>query len=336
MIHVFTGYIKEYMEKGVDMNKLMKLVPYIDIGGIHLILLKLADLFLHTHKALPYQQKVFENADAKDYPRLIKDLYKIRTGKVLDLDNPETFNEKIQWLKIYDLSPLKTRLADKYLVREWIKEKIGEEYLVPILGVWDSFDEIDFDSLPNSFFLKCNHGYSFNYAVKDKSTLDIEEAGRSFNKWMDCNFAFSSLELQYRNIPRKIIAEKYIEQNDGTLYDYKFHVFNGEPKIVEVITDRDLISHKARQCFMSIDWTPRNLLDYSYEEYDIIPPRPVNLNKMIEIAAVLGKGFKYVRVDLYNLDGVIKFGEMTFTPTSGYAEGDEREQYEVGSWIDIS
>lgn len=150
-------------------------------------------------------------------------------GKKLDLDNPRTYNEKIQWLKLYDSTPLKTRLADKYLVRDWVKEKIGEEYLVPLLGVWDSFDEIDFDALPQSFVLKANHGCGWNLIVKDKRLLDREDARRKFQTWMKLNFAYrNGLELHYMNIRPRIIAEAYLENDHDDLNDYKVFCFGGE------------------------------------------------------------------------------------------------------------
>ena len=138
-----------------------------------------------------------KNTDEKDFPQMLKKWYKKRTGRELNLENPQTFNEKIQWLKLYDNSPLKTKLADKYLVRDWIKQEIGEEYLIPLLGVWNSFDEIDFDKLPEQFVLKANHGCAWNIIVKDKSKFDKAKAKKKFDKWMRRNYAYKAgLELQ--------------------------------------------------------------------------------------------------------------------------------------------
>ena len=280
-----------------------------------------------------FQDNILKNMTIDEYRKKIEKKYRQKTGKILNLDSPISFNQKIQWIKLYDTVPLKTMLADKYLVREWIREKIGEKYLVSLLGVWDSFDQIEFKRLPNSFFLKCNHGYGFNLGVQDKNKMDIVGAKHIFDHWMQCNFAFYGLELQYRDIKRKIIAEEYIKQSDGNLLDYKIHVFHGEPKIIEVIGNRNLIKKTAKECFMSIDWLPQSIKYYNFEEYDYVPKRPNNFDEMLEIARILGKDFRYVRVDLYNTDGKILFGEMSFTPSAGY--GKEEDQILDGSWIHL-
>ena len=277
------------------------------------------DLFFCSNNASIFWQKRLENIASLNYPRIIRILYKIYTYKDLNLDNPKSFNELMQWIKIYDNSPLKTELTDKYLVREWISKTIGSKYLIPLLGVWDRFDEIDFASLPDAFVLKCNHGCFYNLVVKNKRELNLKKTKRIFDKWMKTNFAFNTLELQYRDIPRKIIAEKYVEQIDGKLLDYKIHVFHGEPKIIQVIGDRNFEKHTAKECFFTTTWEIIDVPLHTYNSYDYIPPKPDNLNEMLSIARTLGKEFRYVRVDLYDLDGEIKFGEMTFTPASGYA-----------------
>ena len=280
-----------------------------------------------------FQDNALKHMTQEECLRKIEKLYQQRTGENLDINHPKNFNQKIQWLKLYDTTPLKTRLADKYLVREWIKEQIGEKYLIPLLGMWDRFDQIAFDQLPNSFFLKCNHGHGCNLGVRNKNGMNMGAAKKSFDHWMKCNFAFYGFELQYCNIPRKIIAEKYIEQSDGNLLDYKIHVFHGIPRIIEVIGDRDLVRHKGKECFVNVQWKPQNVRYYNYDEYDYVPPKPANLDEMLVIARTLGKDFKYVRVDLYNIDGKILFGEMSFTPSSGY--GKEENQVLEGSWIHL-
>ena len=259
------------------------------------------------------------------YPEELCKWYYECTGQPLNLASPKTFNEKIQWLKLYDSTPLKTRLTDKYLVREWIKEKVGEEYLVPLIGTWDSFDEIDFERLPDQFVLKANHGSGWNIIVKDKSQFDTQEAKCKFDKWMNTNFAFvNGLELHYSNIVPKIIAEKYIEQMDKNLLDYKIHVFHDSPKIIQIIGDRDQFHHTAKECCFSLDWIQDELMYHTYDQYEFPPKRPDNLEEILNVATILGTGFKYVRVDLYNINGKIVFGEMTFTPASG-----------IGKWRDI-
>mgnify|MGYP004724921933 CR=1 FL=1 len=244
----------------------------------------------------------------------LKVWYWKKTGEVLHLDNPKTFNEKIQWLKLYDSTPLKTKLADKYLVREWIKEKIGEEYLIPLLGVWDKFDDIDFDKLPDRFVLKGNHGCAYNYIVKDKSKMDIEDARKKFNKWMKRNYAQNGgLELHYKDIPPKIVAEAYIEDSNKELNDYKIMCFNGKPQYIWI--DQGRFTNRTENIYNKKWELQPFLLSYPNSKEQVPPPE--NLDKMFELAEILAKDFSLVRVDFYNVDGKIYFGEMTFTSCSG-------------------
>ena len=249
------------------------------------------------------------------YPEELKLWYKRVMKEDLDLDNPKTYNEKIQWLKLYDATPLKTRLVDKYLVRDWVKEKIGEEYLIPLLGVWDSFEEIDFDKLPDQFVLKANHGCGWNIIVKDKAAFDIVEARKKFDVWMHTNFAFKNgLELHYMNIPPKIIAEKYLENNNDDLYDYKVFCFNGKAESVMFLSER---KQGLKMSFYNPQWKKLPFV-YSYPQNPDEVPMPKNLELLIKLAEKLAEGFPHVRVDFYILnDGSVKFGEMTFSPAGG-------------------
>jgi len=242
--------------------------------------------------------------------------YKNTTGKNLNLDNPQTFNEKIQWSKLYDSTPIKTKLADKFLVRKWVARKIGKKYLIPLLGIYNSFDEIDFDKLPNQFVIKCNHGAGYNIVVKDKSQLDLKDARQKINSWMSEDFAFKNgCELHYHNIKHKIIIEKFIENNSKKdLNDYKFYCFNGQVKYIQVISERTINSHTVS--FYDKKWNKQDWWDNNRFNGEI--EKPKQLEKMISLATKLSKGFNFVRVDLYYLDTEdIYFGEMTFTPSSG-------------------
>ena len=221
----------------------------------------------------------------------------------------------MQWEKIYDKNPIKTTLTDKYAVREWVEGKIGKDYLIPLIGVWDSFDNIDFDLLPKQFVLKTNHGTGTNLIVKDKYKINMRRAKRMFDDWMKTDYAFTnSLQLHYRDIKRKIIAEKYLETNLGELQDYKFLCFDGKPCFCWV--DLGRYSKHTRTVF-DMNWKlqPWTQASYGIANYDI--PMPKNFDMMIDIANILSKGFSHVRVDLYNIDGKIYFGEMTFTNGSG-------------------
>lgn len=297
-----------------------------DIGGSKYLFLRTADLFCGTEKTKDYQYQIFSSAPVDQRPRLLKDWFYINTGSHLNLDNPQSFNEKIQWMKLYDDVPEKTKLADKYLVRDWVKEKVGKEHLIPLLGVWDRFDDIDFSLLPDKFVLKCNHGSHMNIVVNDKSKFDQHEAKRMVDKWMQTNYAFAAgFQMHYENIIPKIIAEKYIEQIDNNLMDYKIHTFNGIPKIIQIIGDRKFSDHGGKEAFLNTQWEPMKLKYHTYENYENIPDKPENFDKMLKIAEKLAEGFSYVRVDLYNLSGKILFGEMTFTPASGKGKWGERD-----------
>jgi len=261
-----------------------------------------------------YKISFARNLDERDFPAILKKWYKKRTGKTLNLDNPQNFNEKIQWLKLYDNSPLKTQLADKYLVRDWVKQQIGEEYLIPLLGVWDNFDEIDFDKLPDKFVLKANHGCAWNIIVKDKSKFDKKKAKKKFDKWMKRNYAYKAgLELQYKDIPPKIIAEQYVVDKNGELNDYKVLCFNGEPEFIWI--DQGRYANRTENIY-DINWNLQPFL-LTYENSKDPVPAPENLSKMIDFARKMSKEFYLVRVDFYDVDGKLYFGEMTFTSASG-------------------
>lgn len=293
----------------------------------------------YKKEILEFKQKM----GLKEYSALKKELYKQElqtwyqrvTGKYLNLDNPCTFNEKIQWLKLYDSTPIKTRLADKYLVRDWVKEKIGEQYLIPLLGVYDKFEEIDFEKLPNQFVIKCNHGCAYNIIVRDKTKLDLAEVKEKLNKWMSENFAFKAgYELHYRDIKPKIIIEKYME-NKGSqnLYDYKFWCFNSEVKYMQF---RDDFSANLKMVFYDLNWKKQPFY-YDHPLYDKELEKPDNFQDMINIAKKLCQGFAFVCVDMYRLnDGTIYFGEMTFTRSTGAAHwNNEKYNKTLGDMIKL-
>ncbi|OUN25713.1 ATP-grasp fold amidoligase family protein [Pseudoflavonifractor sp. An85] len=267
----------------------------------------------------------YANLSPEAYRSELQEWFFDLMGRKLNLDNPKTYNEKIQWLKLYDSTPLKTRLADKYLVRDWVKEKIGEQYLVPLLGVWDSFDEIDFDALPQRFVLKANHGCGWNLIVKDKSQLDLEDAREKFNTWMGLNYAFcNGFELHYMNIPPKIIAEEYLENNDQDLYDYKVFCFAGKALHVMHVTDRSV---GRKMTFYDTQWQMQTFAQGSLIGHEAAP-RPQRLEELIEVAEKLAQGFAHARVDFYVLnDGTLKFGELTFTPASGTCQWNPPQLY---------
>lgn len=240
-------------------------------------------------------------------------------GRVLNLQNPTTYNEKVQWLKLHDATPVKTLLADKYLVRDWVAERVGQEYLIPLLGAWDSFDAIDFDSLPDRFVIKCNHGCGYNVIVKDKSQFDRAAARKKIDWWMGEDFSYKAgLEMHYSAIPHKVIVEEFIENvgsEGGDLYDYKFWCFDGRVQYIQFLSERN--TNGLKMAFYDREWNKQNFV-YSYPLDTKDMPRPDNLDEMIAVAEKLAEGFCHVRVDLYRMDdGRLYFGEMTFTSASG-------------------
>lgn len=189
------------------------------------------------------------------YENQLKKIYHMKTGIKLNIKNPHSFNEKIQWLKLHDLTTLKTKLTDKYLVREWVQEKIGQKYLIPLIGVFDSLDEIDINKLPEKFVMKTNHGSGCNVIVKNKIEINWSEAEKNFNKWMSINFAWmQGLELQYKDIKPIILVEHYIENNGNNLFVYKFYCFNGKAKYIHVVGNRNIKEHYVQEVFYSVEW----------------------------------------------------------------------------------
>ncbi len=284
------------------------------------------DIKAEINKPVKRDYAYYEDLFTNKYEKELKIWYKERTGEELNLQNPKTFNEKIQWLKLYDSTPLKTKLADKYLVREWVAEKIGEQYLIPLLGVWDSFDEINFDKLPERFVLKANHGYNWNYIVRDKSTFDKEDAKAKFDEWLNTNFAFKGLEMQYMNIPPRIIAEEYLKNDGDDLYDYKVFCFGGKAESIMYLSER---KQGLKMAFFDLDWH-KLPFTYSYPRNEADISRPKNLDLLIELAEKLAEDFPHVRVDFYILnDGSLKFGEMTFTTANGTCKWNPPEQNRI-------
>lgn len=272
-------------------------------------------------------------------------LFHRRMGYWMDWKHPRTFNEKLQWLKLYNRKPEYTIMADKIKAKEWVAERIGAEYIIPTLGVWDDPEDIDFDKLPNQFVLKCNHNSGLGmYICKDKSKMDVETVKQGLREGLKENYYLHGREWPYKDVPRKILAEQFMvneadevgrtfrdntdngliiqhdssdEFNKGGLTDYKFTCFNGVVDNVMVCIDRALGDTKFY--FFDRDW---NLLPLNKRgaatPKDFKLPCPPVINKMFEIAAQLSVGMPYLRVDLYYINNKIYFGETTFFPQSGF------------------
>ena len=252
------------------------------------------------------------------YRAALKHWYWLFKGRPCHLEAPRTMTDKIHWLKLYDSTPLKGRLADKFLVREWVADTVGEEYLVPLLGVWDSPDEIDFASLPTSFVLKATHGSGWNILVPNKSALDEEWARGRLREWLGLRQAMKGgFELHYEYCEPRIVCERFLRDGTGGLRDYKFMVFDG---VVQFAFTVDRRAGLAMRGTYLPDWT-RAPFEYTCEAVRApdVPP-PSGLETMLRLASRLGKGFACARIDFYEVRGRVYFGGITFTDADGLSE----------------
>lgn len=251
--------------------------------------------------------------------------------KFANLKNPQTYNEKLNWLKLHDRNPIYTKLVDKYEVKPIIAEIIGNEYIIPTLGVWDFFDEIDFDYLPNQFVLKCTHDSEGVVVVKDKNKLDKAMAREKLENSLNKNFYYIGREWPYKDIKPRIIAEKYMEDTtDGELRDYKFFCFGGEPKALFVATDRAIDNVKFD--YFDLDYTHLDIKQKYPNAGNV--RKPVTFDKMIELSRIISKGYPHVRIDFYEVDGKLYFGEFTLYHFSGFMPFQPSEWDKVfGDWL---
>jgi hypothetical protein len=247
----------------------------------------------------------------------IKLCYWVKVRRKLNLKSPRSFNEKLQWLKLNDRKPFYTLVTDKYSVREYIKDTIGEKYLIPLLGVWESFAEIDFDKLPEAFVLKCTHDSGSFVICYEKKLFDVEAAKRKINKALKSQFYYIGRERQYKDIKPRIICEQFIGEGNIRPVDYKISCFNGKPDNIMVCCGRE--TDTVKFYFFDLEW---RLLKYNRwgkeapEDFNI--PKPENFDEMIKIAKILSQPYYYVRIDLYNINGQIYFSEITLHPMAGF------------------
>lgn len=247
-------------------------------------------------------------------------LYEMRIGKSLDWSNLETYTEKMQWAKLFDKDERKVTLSDKYAVRSWVEAKIGSEYLIPLVGKWDSYKEINFSELPEQFVMKTNHGSGDAVIVRDKKNMSFADKiamRRKIQEALHRDYGARFCEWHYSKIKPCIIAEQYVESGETDLQDYKFLCFDGEPYFCWVDVGR-YTDHKRN--IYDLNWQLQDWNQRNYGNAHSELKKPQNFEKMVEIARVLSQGFSHVRVDLYNVGGKIYFGEMTFTNGSGFEE----------------
>lgn len=261
--------------------------------------------------------------------------YFYRFHKFANIDNPKTYNEKLQWMKLYDRNPLYTKLCDKYEVKDYVKDIIGEEYLIPTIGIYNSFEEIDFDKLPNQFVIKCTHDSGGLVICKDKNIFDYNKARNIINNSLKTNYYWHSREWPYKNVKPRIIIEKYMEDDSGELRDYKFFCFDGNVKALYVASER-YSDQETKFTFFDENFNRLDLYNSHPSSKEEIN-KPETFEKMKNIASKLSKGFNQVRVDLYEIEGKVYFGEMTFFHMSGFQPFiPEKWDYIFGEWFKIN
>lgn len=268
--------------------------------------------------------------------KYIKKIFWQRMHRNLDLDNPKTYSEKLQWLKLYYHDSLLTKLVDKYEVKKYVADKIGKQYVIPTLGVWDKFNDIDFSSLPNQFVLKCTHDSGGLVICKDKSNLDIKAARKIINSSLKRNFYYMGYEWPYKDVLPRIIAEEYKEDTvTKELRDYKFFCFRGLVKAMFVATGR----HEKNED-VKFDFFDENYIHLPFrqghENANILPEKPLCFEEMKLLASRLSEGLPHARVDFYEVNGSVFFGEITFFHHGGWTPFDP-EEWDVifGSWLNL-
>lgn len=254
-------------------------------------------------------------------------------GRVLHLDHPRSFSEKLQWLKLNEHHEEYTRLVDKVQAKDYVAGIIGESHIIPTLGVWERFDDIDFDKLPQRFVLKCSHDSQGIVICRNKSQLDIDAARRKINRCLKRNYYYCGREYPYRHVPKRILAEQFLVDESGTeLKDYKFFCFDGEVKMLYVASER---GKATKFDFFDLEF---NHLPFrqSYPTSRKKLVKPENFDQMIDIARRLSQGFRHVRVDLYNVNGKIYFGELTFFNNAGLLPFQPHEwDVKIGEWLKL-
>lgn len=266
----------------------------------------------------------FHNKDSDEV--YISKMFRYKLGYELDLKDPKTFNEKLQWLKLYDRKPIYTSMVDKIAAKEYVADLIGSEYIIPTLGVWENPEDIDFDSLPNRFVLKCNHNSGTGmYICKDKSKMDRKKVIKNLKKGLKEDKYIQWREWPYKNVPRRIIAEQYME--DGTLHDlrdYKWFCFNGIPKVLFIATERQNESIETKFDFFDENYKHLPFTN-GHPNADTIPQKPTQFEEMKRLAGILSKGIPQLRVDFYEVNGHVYFGELTFSHWAGFMKFEPSE-----------
>ncbi len=269
----------------------------------------------------------------KDDVTYIKWRWKAYMDYPLNLEDPKTFNEKLQWIKLHDRQPIYSKMVDKYEVKQYVADIIGEEHIIPTIGVYDRVEDIDFEALPQQFVLKCTHDSGGIVICKDKSLLDHDAAIRKLQHGLKKNYYYQNREWPYKNVKPRIIAEQYMDNDGQELDDYKVHNFNGEPKVVLVCSDRYKKSGLAED-FYSCEWEHLDISRPGLRHSAEVQEKPAELDEMLDLAKKLSVGIPFVRTDFYIINHQVYFGEMTFFPACGMKPFVPREwDYKLGSYI---
>lgn len=247
----------------------------------------------------------------------LRAVYRICFGRKLNLDNPQTFNEKLQWLKLYNRKSIMTTMVDKIEAKKYVADVIGEEYIIPTISIFETVEEIDWDKLPNQFVLKCTHDSGGVVVCKDKNKLNIAEASAKLKKALNQTYYFSKREWPYKNVKPRIICEKYLSNNGEDLDDYKVFNFNNGPQIILVCKDR-FKNNGLTEDFFTDKWEHLDIARLEHPNSNNCIKKPDNLEKILELSSLLSKGYPFLRTDFYSVDGKIYFGELTFFPSSGF------------------
>lgn len=267
----------------------------------------------------------------------VKLQYKYITHHTLHLNPPVRYTEKLQYLRLFVYPKMEeaSRCAGRVTVRDYVKEKGYGDTLIPCLGVYDRFEDIDFSSLPKRFVMKCTHASGWNILVKDKDALDKEEAKKKFDKWLKKDYGKMTVEPHYSPIKKQIIIEQWMGDGETLPIEYKIHVYNGKAKNLYVVTGR---GKDIRYTELYIDWTPFDGSQFNgWKKADVCPEKPSQWEEMVKMAEDLCSPFPFVRCDLYQIDGKIYFSEMTFTPAKGtLILDDDQCDFQIGEWLDVS
>lgn len=266
----------------------------------------------------------------------LKKVFPKYMGYPLDLENPKTFSEKLQWLKVNYREPIQTVMVDKYEAKLFIAQRVGDQYVIPTLAVWDSVEDIDLDALPNKFVLKCTHDSGGIVICKDKSSFDFEAAKAKLRASLRRDYSKIAREWPYQNVPRHIIAEEYIsELGNDDLLDYKMYSFHGEPKLTVVCSDR-FSKTGTRMNFYDINWEPMGIHFGHYPPLPTEFPKPATYEEMKRLTAELSKDCPFLRVDFYEIKGRLFIGELTFFPGAGLETfRPMSKDYELGEWLHL-